>query len=333
MIGYSDSQQGRQLPDLDLGALQDLRARWRGWRAARACGCSCSTAAAGRWAAAAAPASRRSWPSPRGTVNGRIRITEQGEVVANKYADPELARQSLETLTAGVVLASLRSAADGRGHRAARAGDGRAVASGSMTAYRALVYETPGFVDYFYGATPISEIADLNIGSRPTSRQATPQHRRPARHPLGVLLVAERAPCCRAGTASARRCETAGVPTRSAGRAARELAVLLLGARQHGDGAGQGRHGHRRPLRGPGRGPGAGRARCSARSAPSGSAPSRPCWRSPASRRCWTRTRTWPPSIRSRLPYIDPLNHLQIELIRRRRRGRRRRGGARRAST
>ena len=109
---------------------------------------------------------------PDGTVNGRIRITEQGEVVANKYADPELARQSLETLTAGVVLASLRKAADAE-VAAPHAKAMEALSQASMTAYRALVHETPGFVDYFYGATPITEIADLNIGSRPTSRQTT----------------------------------------------------------------------------------------------------------------------------------------------------------------
>ncbi len=110
---------------------------------------------------------------PSGTVNGRIRITEQGEVVANKYADPELARQSLETITAGVVLASLRSAAAVEQLPAGRTAKMDRLAQAAMSAYRALVYETPGFVDYFYGATPISEIADLNIGSRPTSRQAT----------------------------------------------------------------------------------------------------------------------------------------------------------------
>ncbi|HEX5264477.1 MAG TPA: phosphoenolpyruvate carboxylase, partial [Phenylobacterium sp.] len=109
---------------------------------------------------------------PGGTVNGRIRITEQGEVVANKYADPELARQSLETLTAGVVLASFRGEADS-GVTEPHAQAMEALSRGSMAAYRALVHETPGFVDYFYAATPISEIADLNIGSRPTSRQAS----------------------------------------------------------------------------------------------------------------------------------------------------------------
>jgi phosphoenolpyruvate carboxylase len=105
---------------------------------------------------------------PAGTVNGRLRLTEQGEVVANKYADPELARQSLETLTAGVVLASLRRA-EGEAPAAHRKAM-EALSEASFRAYRALV-EQPGFVDYFYGATPIAEIADLNIGSRPTSRQ------------------------------------------------------------------------------------------------------------------------------------------------------------------
>ena len=114
---------------------------------------------------------------PAGTVGGRIRITEQGEVVANKYADPELARQSLETLTAGVVLASLRRPLHSRGQEGDELGDGRgeamdALARASMRAYRQIV-EIRGFVDYFSAATPISEIADLNIGSRPTSRQAS----------------------------------------------------------------------------------------------------------------------------------------------------------------
>ena len=107
---------------------------------------------------------------PPGTVNGRIRVTEQGEVVANKYADPELATQSLETLVAGTVLASLRTAAEEPGPRS-QVMD--LLAKEAMGAYRALVYDTPGFADYFFAATPISEIADLNIGSRPTSRSSS----------------------------------------------------------------------------------------------------------------------------------------------------------------
>jgi phosphoenolpyruvate carboxylase len=107
---------------------------------------------------------------PKGTVHGRIRITEQGEVVANKYGDPDLTRQSLETLTAGVVLASLAKRGEDANATQGEAMD--RLARAAMAAYRKLVYETPGFVDYFFAATPIAEIADLNIGSRPTSRQA-----------------------------------------------------------------------------------------------------------------------------------------------------------------
>src|SRR6185503_4695369 len=107
-----------------------------------------------------------------GTVNGRIRITEQGEVVANKYGDPDLTRQSLETLTAGVVLASL-ARPQGSNATAQQSGVMDKLSQAAFRAYRALVYETPGFVDYFFAATPITEIADLNIGSRPASRQAT----------------------------------------------------------------------------------------------------------------------------------------------------------------
>jgi phosphoenolpyruvate carboxylase len=108
---------------------------------------------------------------PQGTVDGRIRVTEQGEVVANKYGDPELTRQSLETLTAGVVLASL-TPRQGRNATAQQGETMDALSQAAFRAYRQLVYETPGFVDYFFAATPITEIADLNIGSRPTSRQA-----------------------------------------------------------------------------------------------------------------------------------------------------------------
>ncbi|CAN5197709.1 phosphoenolpyruvate carboxylase [soil metagenome] len=108
---------------------------------------------------------------PPGTVGGRIRITEQGEVVANKYAEPQLARQSLETLTAGVLLASFPRPDSPAAERSGEAME--ALSRASMAAYRGLVFETPGFVDYFYTATPVSELADLNIASRPASRQAS----------------------------------------------------------------------------------------------------------------------------------------------------------------
>ena len=108
---------------------------------------------------------------PPGTVNGQIRLTEQGEVIASKYAHPEIGRRNLETLVAATLEATLlqptRSAPKSF-HEAAQA-----ISAASMAAYRALVYETPGFTDYFFGATPIREIAELNIGSRPASRKAS----------------------------------------------------------------------------------------------------------------------------------------------------------------
>ena len=108
---------------------------------------------------------------PPGTVNGQIRLTEQGEVIASKYANPEIGLRNLETLVAATLEATLlhptRSAPKTFLTAAA------ALSEASMAAYRALVYETPGFTDYFFSATPIREIAELNIGSRPASRKAT----------------------------------------------------------------------------------------------------------------------------------------------------------------
>jgi phosphoenolpyruvate carboxylase len=108
---------------------------------------------------------------PPGTVNGQIRLTEQGEVISSKYAHPEIGLRNLETLVAATLEATLlhptKSAPKSFLDAAA------AISEASMAAYRKLVYETPGFTDYFFSATPIREIAELNIGSRPASRKAT----------------------------------------------------------------------------------------------------------------------------------------------------------------
>nr|WP_303704863.1 phosphoenolpyruvate carboxylase [Brevundimonas naejangsanensis] len=110
---------------------------------------------------------------PAGTVAGRIRVTEQGEVIANKYGEPEVAQRNLDALTCGTLLASLGPQSDA-GYSARYGETAARLSAASMKAYRALVYETPGFVDYFRAATPIAEIADLKIGSRPASRTASP---------------------------------------------------------------------------------------------------------------------------------------------------------------
>ncbi|MCC6854358.1 MAG: phosphoenolpyruvate carboxylase [Rubrivivax sp.] len=108
---------------------------------------------------------------PPGTVNGQIRLTEQGEVIGSKYANAEIGRRNLETLVAATLEATLLRPT--RRAPAAFLDAAAELSEASMRAYRALVYETPGFVDYFYAATPIREIAELNIGSRPASRGAS----------------------------------------------------------------------------------------------------------------------------------------------------------------
>jgi len=110
---------------------------------------------------------------PPGSVAGGLRITEQGEIIASKYSDPELGRRNLEALVAATLEASLLDA-EALGERAgAYYGAMDALAARALEGYRALVYDTPGFVDYFRAATPIAEIAELNIGSRPASRTAS----------------------------------------------------------------------------------------------------------------------------------------------------------------
>jgi phosphoenolpyruvate carboxylase len=108
---------------------------------------------------------------PGGAAMGGLRVTEQGEIIASKYSDPELGRRNLETLVAAALEAGLLDSE--------RIGDRAPVYHTAMSAlsplahraYRALVYETPGFDDYFRASTPIAEISALNIGSRPASRK------------------------------------------------------------------------------------------------------------------------------------------------------------------
>lgn len=108
---------------------------------------------------------------PPGTVRGQIRLTEQGEVIASKYANPEIGRRNLETLVAATLEATLLQPTKPATKAFLEAA--AFLSEASMGAYRSLVYETPGFTNYFFSSTPIREIAELNIGSRPASRKAT----------------------------------------------------------------------------------------------------------------------------------------------------------------
>jgi phosphoenolpyruvate carboxylase len=107
---------------------------------------------------------------PSGTVEGRIRITEQGEVIAAKYGTRDAAQINLEAMTAATVLASLEQSEIAEKDRVRFADAMSEISSAAFTAYRDLVYGTEGFRAFFRQFTPIAEIATLKIGSRPASR-------------------------------------------------------------------------------------------------------------------------------------------------------------------
>jgi phosphoenolpyruvate carboxylase len=110
---------------------------------------------------------------PAGASASGIRITEQGEVVSSKYGEQASGEASLQTIVAAALLAELSPVPDAvEGEAGALLA---AMSAGAYRAYRSLVYETPGFETYFRQATPLLEIADLKIGSRPASRSTNPR--------------------------------------------------------------------------------------------------------------------------------------------------------------
>jgi phosphoenolpyruvate carboxylase len=109
---------------------------------------------------------------PPGSVRGQLRLTEQGETIQAKYADARVGRHHLDLLVAALLQASLLSNRAPRSHVAFEAAM-EEIAGHAHRAYRHLVYETEGFAEFFFSATPITEIMELNIGSRPASRRTT----------------------------------------------------------------------------------------------------------------------------------------------------------------
>ena len=106
-----------------------------------------------------------------GSVDGRLKLTEQGEVIAANYADTTIARRHLEQMTGAVLLASTPEH-DARSARALAAGTPilTELAATSRAAYRGLVHDDPGFPSFFRDITPIRELSDLRLGSRPAAR-------------------------------------------------------------------------------------------------------------------------------------------------------------------
>jgi phosphoenolpyruvate carboxylase len=190
MVGYSDSNK-------DGGFLMS---NWALYQAQEAVARVCRergvqlTLFHGRGGSAArggGPVNRAILAQPGGTVAGRFRLTEQGEILSSRYANIDLALRNLEQIVNVVLLASAPSgaepgAAPGASARAAvhfkrvspielpeawRTAMA-AMAGAAQAKYRQLVFETPGFLDFWQAATPLEEIKHLHIGSRPASRRA-----------------------------------------------------------------------------------------------------------------------------------------------------------------
>jgi phosphoenolpyruvate carboxylase len=132
------------------------------------------------------PTHRAVLAAPAGAVDGRLKLTEQGEVIAERYANPVIARRGLEQVASATLLAAAQITDEGvlpagvddsagrDGTPAAATVDGRAVmqelASEAHRAYRALVWDEPAFERVFGEATPIAAISGLRLGSRPAAR-------------------------------------------------------------------------------------------------------------------------------------------------------------------
>ena len=114
------------------------------------------------------PANHAIRSQPAGSINGRFRVTEQGEIIASRYANPDLAHRHLEQIASAVILASAPQKNDPVPERWRKAmGEMSRMAERT---YRSLVYETPSFIEFWESATPLDEIKRLQIGSRPASR-------------------------------------------------------------------------------------------------------------------------------------------------------------------
>jgi phosphoenolpyruvate carboxylase len=171
MLGYSDSNKdggfltsGWELYKAEIGLVEVFRRHDVGIRLFHGRGGS-----VGR---GGGPSYQAILAQPPGAVQGAIRITEQGEVIASKYSNPELGRRNLETLAAATLEATLLRP-EAAAPRPEYLDLMERLSGDAFRAYRNLVYETEGFVRFFRESTVVGEIANLNIGSRPASRKAS----------------------------------------------------------------------------------------------------------------------------------------------------------------
>ncbi len=167
MIGYSDSNK-------ESGFLQSA---WRSYRAqqdlvetGRKAGITMQMfhGRGGAIGRGGGPANRAILAQPRGTIGGRLRMTEQGEMIADRYGHPGIAERHLEQVVHAVLQTSFETQSDPPETAWAETLD--RLAPAAYRHYRSLVYETPEFLTYFRQATPIEEMAHFKIGSRPARR-------------------------------------------------------------------------------------------------------------------------------------------------------------------
>ncbi len=147
------------------------------------------------------PANRAILAQPRGTVDGRLRITEQGEMIADRYGHPGIAERHLEQVIHAVLQSSFPHEGEQPEPAWIEALD--RLAPAAYRIYRGLVYETPEFLTYFQQATPIGEMADFKIGSRPARRGKSTAHRRTSGRSPGSSAGCNAATPSPAGTGSA----------------------------------------------------------------------------------------------------------------------------------
>lgn len=168
MIGYSDSNKdgGYLMANWSLYQAQENIARTAREHNIRL---TLFHGRGGTVARGGGPANRAIRAQPAGTMNGRFRLTEQGEIIASRYSNPNIAYHRLEQITHAVLLASAPNPKAKEIPEIWRTTTSKMGAE-SISAYRKLVYGTPGFIDFWRAATPIDEISRMHIGSRPPSR-------------------------------------------------------------------------------------------------------------------------------------------------------------------
>jgi phosphoenolpyruvate carboxylase len=169
MLGYSDSAK-------DVGPLSatlllyDAQAALAKWAADHDVALTLFHGRGGSLGRGGGPVNRAILAQPPGSVAGRFKVTEQGEVIFARYGNPKIAERHLEQVTAAVLLAGTEAVGDRNSAAAAQFAElGGVMETASRVAYRALV-ETEGFADFFAHVSPLEELADLGLGSRPSRR-------------------------------------------------------------------------------------------------------------------------------------------------------------------